>query len=843
MESDNYQEESTERKEKETTEEIGLSETEEDTENKHVDIAESPLLIEEEAEVSQPLDQEPNVEDQEATHLEQDQPSITQEPNVEKEHPSTDQEPETEQEDQLSSDTVEKEQLGIDQEWDEQNVNQDVPLMEEDANSDQKTFIDDQEPIEWEQEYVNTDQELIDEKQTVGEQTHPYAAQEPTLGEQEHPSTDQELIEGMQEHRVVSHKAGIKMMQESADVSGRPEIPRKTVTTHVTSSATATVKIMLVPDGHVITMAFAISNTAGHLKEHFASQLKIPLTVIQIIFQGAGKYQDVVVEIERLTYSKPYLGGYRHKVTGVEFHNAGTQTKPKRRPDKGIEVFSRDAQTVIEKNRKQQCANTTSTQMTKIGCYVSNLTDKLIEPGKYVTADEYHARRLKAVIIIQTYFRRFLAKRIVEQLRLKKRQRLEWELKEELRKKKEKEDRLRSEYERRMHPRTKEDFELLFHALELWRLEELDRINRTFTGAERKAALCALLEQEAQFIASIGRHKHDADEGNQQLAVQFFLSKCSEPKKWKAYDGRTTAMYTQYTIRAQYLQDIYNSLNIKYLALDERLDVLLTLKHTMKEYDCKLTQEIIELIDREADLMMRGVKECNLEGLRKRISTLFLQYIKTPFFNPEVARILKVPQDPAVLRKDIFYCHSCKNYLPATSFSVAANAVNIGRCCNCSKLDNEARRREDFSKYKYLLSHLQKSEADFMDDARIAFLLQEKDVQYLVESIWAAQSALSAWNDLYDLVWVRWDKYIEWSPWNCILLTKDEADAHLKLSNPEEGYEVVFIHKIKFRHTLAKNYFKQIPEMLPYLYEDFSDGISQRTGRSRTKSGFTKSTS
>ena len=61
-----------------------------------------------------------------------------------------------------------------------------------------------------------------------------------------------------------------------------------------------------------------------------------------------------------------------------------------------------------------------------------------------------------------------------------------------------------------------------------------------------------------------------------------------------------------------------------------------------QEHDCKLTQEIVELIDREADLLMRGVKESNLEGLRKRISTLFLQYCKTPVFNPEIARLLKV---------------------------------------------------------------------------------------------------------------------------------------------------------------------------------------------------------
>lgn len=63
--------------------------------------------------------------------------------------------------------------------------------------------------------------------------------------------------------------------------------------------------------------------------------------------------------------------------------------------------------------------------------------------------------------------------------------------------------------------------------------------------------------------------------------------------------------------------------------------------------------------------------------------------------------------------------------------------------------------------------------------------MQLQDIQYLVENIWAAQSALSAWNDLNDLVLVRWDKAMEWSPWNCILLTKDEAAAHLKLTSIE----------------------------------------------------------
>ena len=82
-------------------------------------------------------------------------------------------------------------------------------------------------------------------------------------------------------------------------------------------------------------------------------------------------------------------------------------------------------------------------------------------------------------------------------------------------------------------------------------------------------------------------------------------------------------MDTPYTLRAQELRDIFNSLSMKYLTQDERLDVLLTVKHTVKEHDCKLTQEIIELIDREADLLMRGVKESNLEGMLFHRSSLY----------------------------------------------------------------------------------------------------------------------------------------------------------------------------------------------------------------------------
>ena len=67
----------------------------------------------------------------------------------------------------------------------------------------------------------------------------------------------------------------------------------------------------------------------------------------------------------------------------------------------------------------------------------------------------------------------------------------------------------------------------LFHAL-VWRQDELRLINETTRGAERKAALCSLLEQEAQLIASIGQHKNVAAKESKEKNTKRFLDAVSE---------------------------------------------------------------------------------------------------------------------------------------------------------------------------------------------------------------------------------------------------------------------------------------------------------------------------
>ena len=53
----------------------------------------------------------------------------------------------------------------------------------------------------------------------------------------------------------------------------------------------------------------------------------------------AGGKKEILVHIEHTGVAKPFLGGYRNRRTGLEYHNAAVQTLPKKRPDKGVSFY------------------------------------------------------------------------------------------------------------------------------------------------------------------------------------------------------------------------------------------------------------------------------------------------------------------------------------------------------------------------------------------------------------------------------------------------------------------------------------------------------------------------
>ncbi len=200
-----------------------------------------------------------------------------------------------------------------------------------------------------------------------------------------------------------------------------------------------------------------------------------------------------------------------------------------------------------------------------------------------------------------------------------------------------------------MHPKTLEDFEILRNELDTWRENETKKIKDAgqsgeLSEAEMQKALHQLLIKETKLLQTIDRLKNTATVINREERIQKMLQSMSAPKMWKRTDGRFTEVITPLTTRAKELMELYHGLKMPFLSIDERLDILLHVKWTVNEFDCSLTREVVDLIDREADMLNRGRPEKSLEGLRKRLCNLFLQFIETVEFNPEAARFQKVPR-------------------------------------------------------------------------------------------------------------------------------------------------------------------------------------------------------
>ena len=108
--------------------------------------------------------------------------------------------------------------------------------------------------------------------------------------------------------------------------------------------------------------------------------------------------RKVTVEIVRSSERKRFLGGYRNTLTDLVYHHAEVQTMTLRTPrDLSSYMSTRATQTYAERHFRQQTAETTSTQMTGVGVYVPDLTDKLLEPRPYVSSEEFMKLRASQV--------------------------------------------------------------------------------------------------------------------------------------------------------------------------------------------------------------------------------------------------------------------------------------------------------------------------------------------------------------------------------------------------------------------------------------------------------------
>lgn len=355
----------------------------------------------------------------------------------------------------------------------------------------------------------------------------------------------------------------------------------------------------------------------------------------------------IKVDLEKISYQKPMIGGFVNKSSGVYFFHAFAQTDQYVNPK--VIKNERDAQTYFYKSRSTKTNREFGTQMERIGLYIDKRTDKILEATEYYPGEEWEKERDKCVEYLQKCVRGYLSRKLAnEHRRVAKKEKMEIEEKEE-KERKEEEEKNKKEIERRTHPKSKTDFFLLRQELNNWVQKETERIkSSTLSKEEKTLALQELLHKEISLLETIEKLKISAKKENNAERIQQFLAKMSADKVFKRHDDHPIYISTVYTQIAGKFEEQFKNLNSS-TSVDIRLKNLLEFKQLMLKHDkekpCSLIKEIIELIEREADMLTRGRSDSSLEGLRQRLNNKYLSFIEIPSFNFEAGDYQKLPRN------------------------------------------------------------------------------------------------------------------------------------------------------------------------------------------------------
>lgn len=210
-------------------------------------------------------------------------------------------------------------------------------------------------------------------------------------------------------------------------------------------------------------------------------------------------------------------------------------------------------------------------------------------------------------------------------------------------------------------------------------------------------------------------------------------------------------------------------------------------------------KDLRELIDRERNLWEMNFSSTDMDTLRDRQLLLLFNFIETIGVDNNRNSVLGTQ----VKR----ICGKCKNLLPESRFVLLGRKDIPDICKRCDALH---RPNKDENVYREILRSIRRDERKCGALASFAFIIQEQDIQYIVETIWHGHSILSQTTERHRLRLPRFSRSEDWAPWNCICLTETEAKAHLKLRNLTAVYQEHLLKLIASRNNLALTAFRRL---------------------------------
>ncbi|XP_001358727.2 IQ and ubiquitin-like domain-containing protein [Drosophila pseudoobscura] len=511
-----------------------------------------------------------------------------------------------------------------------------------------------------------------------------------------------------------------------------------------------------------------------------------------------GQPKNVVVEIVNAAIIKPFLCGYRDRVTGKEYLDAFSQTGPYFDKWKARRYYSRDTQTWEPKEKILNTAHEQSVQCHLDGInvlYVSAAHDFTIVPGKYQTfaQKERAERKLEKIQLIQRNWRRWILWKYIR-IRAKEYRRL-------VRNREEEEERYEKCVEERVDrqkaikqfPRSKDDFDLLYAEIGRWKRAELRRIAAHYEGPARISEVNILLDKEIQLLNGVERQRRLVCKSMKDFRKDQLLKKMGKPIEWIGYKDCKIHMDLLSTQRVRFLTEVYKDLRLP-LSRDVRLTLVRRVMEILMEETCFPNfPELFDLFDREKNLLLYATSS-DVEILRKRQNILFYELIK----------FQKSEQNK---RPPSRMCIVCKKVKAYKDFAIRTRQSHVDTCKSCYYLKLTA---TENTVYQSILRCVQRDERKRKCTTSFAFVMQSDDVRHIIDKIWHGHSALSKTENLNELRLPRWIKSDDWAPWNCVCLTERETRDHYKIDDIEKVYDPKFILHIGNRHMLARSLFQTL---------------------------------
>ncbi|ORC87942.1 uncharacterized protein TM35_000191860 [Trypanosoma theileri] len=344
----------------------------------------------------------------------------------------------------------------------------------------------------------------------------------------------------------------------------------------------------------------------------------------------------------------PFLGGYRSKKdhSHVFLHAATQLTSPGDTslakllygplPRDGV---SKKTQT-YGVSRSCQTLRECTTQTARPDYEVDERYDEVVIAKPYFSAVQLLDLQSEKAVVIQKMYRKWKARKIYRELYAARQAFLDGAAAQAAAEEAEKQRREEFERRRRATPHTADDFATLRRELEAWRAAEASRIlsDKKLSEMEKRSALADLTKKELQLLQELETLRRGAIKNRRARRFEDILALMTSAKQC----GKVMVT-TQAAERARELRQLYLALTETPSSVEARLDVLLHVKWTVKEFDVPLTREIVELVDRESDLLQRGRTASSLKGLRTRLENLFKRFIATPEYNPAVDEVVKGP--------------------------------------------------------------------------------------------------------------------------------------------------------------------------------------------------------